>query len=149
MEETKNIMKKTSIPSTLLPIGVILMVFGIITLTINNQNNNYIEIESIVTKIELLEEAHYDIDNHYIDAKYTVYVKYKVKNIEYIEGIRGLNKHKKGDKIKIYYNPEEPSQITTQEKNILFPIVVIIGGFVLFVVGIISAVISYKKIKSI
>ncbi len=128
-----------------IPAGILLLVFGIATLVIMNKNKNYIKTEAIVTKADLEEEEHYEGDDHY-DATYRVYVKYTVDGTVYEEELGILSGYKVGDKVTIYYNPENPRQIS-EKVTILVPIIFIIGGVVSLVAGVISAVGTYNKNK--
>ena len=129
-----------------IPLGIILIVFGVIMFMINKENQNYIEIEAVVSKTELAEEAHYDNDNNYVEATYIVYVKYTVDGKEYDEELGELSGYKKDQKVTIYYNPQDPSKIT-QTKSLILPIVFVVAGVVSLVGGIISGLNAIKRVK--
>ena len=129
-----------------IPLGIILIVFGVIMFMINKENQNYIEIEAAVSKTELAEEAHYDNDNNYVEATYIVYVKYTVDGKEYDEELGELSGYKKDQKVTIYYNPQDPSKIT-QTKSLILPIVFVVAGVVSLVGGIISGLNAIKRVK--
>lgn len=129
-----------------IPLGIILIVFGIVMFIINNNNRNYIKIEAIVSKTELVEDAHYDANDTYVEATYNVYVKYTVDGKEYNEELGEFSNYKENDKITIYYNPDDPKQIT-QTKSIILPIVFIVGGCISLVGGIISAINAIKRVN--
>lgn len=128
----------------LIPLGIILIVFSIFLFISNEQNKNYIPIEAIVSKTELYEEAYTDVDGNYVEATYTIYVKYTVNERKYDVKLGEFSGYKKGDKIKIAYNPENPEEIT-QQTGIILPIVMLIGGIVALIGGI---VIFLKTIKN-
>ena len=134
----------------LIPLGIILMVFGAFMFIINNKNQNYIKVEAVVSKTELVEEEHTNIDGNTVEATYRVYVKYNVDGTEYEEELGELSgKYEIGKKINIYYNPKDPSQIT-QTISLVLPIVIIVGGLAALIGGIISglnAVKRYNKMK--
>ncbi len=50
-----------------------------------------------------------------------------------------MSKDKVGDKLKIYYNPHNPSNVT-QTKSLVLPIVMIACGIVFLIGGILSGV---------
>lgn len=127
-----------------IPLGIILIAFGICMFIINTNNKNYIKIEAVVSKIELIEESHYDANDTYVEATYNVYVKYNVDGKEYNEELGEFSTYKENDRITIYYNPDDPSQIT-QTKSLILPIAFIIGGCVSLVGGIISAANAIKR----
>ena len=129
-----------------IPIGLILIIFGIVVFIINNKNQNYIQVDAVVSKTELVEEAHTDEEGNTVDATYKVYVKYTVNDTEYEEELGEISGYKENDKITIYYNPDNPKQIT-QTKSYILPIIIIIGGCVSLVGGIISAKNAINRAK--
>ena len=129
-----------------IPVGIVLIIFGIASFIINSNNSNYIKVDAIVSKIELAQEAHLDENDNHVDATYNVYVKYTVDGKEYDTELGEFSNYKKGDKITIYYNPDDPSKIT-QTKSLILPIVITIGGIASLTFGIISGVNAIKKIK--
>ena len=131
----------------LIPVGITLIVFGIIMFVINSKNQNYIQIEAVVSNVSVSQEAYTDVDGNYVEATYDVSVKYTVDGKEYEEVLNGLSKYNVGEKMKIYYNPANPSQIT-QTKSMVLPIIIIVGGIASLVGGIVSAVTTAKKHKA-
>lgn len=129
-----------------IPAGMILIVFGVFMFIINTKNSDYIKTESVVSKVELAQEAYVDADGNHVEATYDISVKYTVDGKEYEAELNGLSERKTGDRITIYYNPSDPSQIT-QTKSLLLPIAIILGGIVAFVSGIISGIKSIKRYK--
>ena len=113
---------------------------------INTKNSDYIKTESVVSKVEVAQEAYVDADGNHVEATYDISVKYTVDGKEYEAELNGLSERKTGDRITIYYNPSDPSQIT-QTKSLLLPIAIILGGIVAFVSGIISGIKSIKRYK--
>ena len=131
-----------------IPLGVILIIFGIAMFVINSRNQNYVETESIVTTVEVEQEAYTDEEGNQVDATYNVGVKYTVDGKEYTGELSGQSKHNAGDKIKIYYNPDNPSEIT-QTKSMILPVVIVVAGVAALVGGIISASKSIKEHKEL
>ena len=68
-----------------IPFGIVLIVFGVIMFMINKENQNYIKIEAVVSKTELVEESYIDENGDTVEATYKVYVKYTVDGKEYDE----------------------------------------------------------------
>ena len=58
----------------LVPAGILLTIFGIVMFIINSQNQNYIKVEGVVSKTELVEKEHLDEDGNNVPATYKVYV---------------------------------------------------------------------------
>jgi len=148
MNKIANIFRESTIASFFIPFGIILIVFGVITFIISTNNKDYIETEASVYKVTLYEEAYTDVDGNYVDATYDITIKYTVDGREYTGEFSGLPKYNIGDKMKIYYNPEDPSQIT-QTKSIILPIAIILAGIASLVGGIISSTNTIKKYKKL
>ena len=129
-----------------MPLGIILIVFGVIIFGINKENQNYIKTNAIVSRMDLVRESYIDENHNEVEATYNVYVKYNVDGKEYEEELGELSGYKENQEITIYYNPDDPVKIT-QTKSLVLPIVMILFGFVSFVGGIISGLNAIKKIK--
>ena len=146
MNKMATFFRESMVARFLIPAGIALLAFGIVTLIIDIKNQNYIEVDAVVSKADLYEEAHTDADGTTVDATYTVYVKYTVDGKEYETELGVLSGYKKDQKIKIYYNPKNPKEIT-QTISLVLPIVMIVGGAAAIVGGVISGVNSIKKYK--
>ena len=129
-----------------IPLGLILIIFAVAMFVINTRNQNYIKIEATVSNVELYQESYTDIDGNHVEATYTVKVKYNVDGKEYEATLDDVFKYNIGDKITIYYNPNNPNEIT-QTKSLIVPIVLISGGIASLAGGIISAVNAVKRHK--
>lgn len=129
-----------------IPAGLILIAFGIAVFIINTKNSDYIKAESIVSKVQLAQEAYLDTDGNLVEATYDITVKYTVDGKEYEAELSGLSKREVGDKMTIYYNPSDPSQIT-QTKSLILPIAIILSGIASLIGGIISAINAMKRHK--
>ena len=129
-----------------IPLGIILIVIGVIIFGINKENQNYIKTNAIVSRMDLVRESYIDENHNEVEATYNVYVKYSVDGKEYEEELGELSGYKENQEITIYYNPDDPVKIT-QTKSLVLPIVMILFGFVSFVGGIISGLNAIKKIK--
>ena len=129
-----------------MPLGIILIVIGVIIFGINKENQNYIKTNAIVSRMDLVRESYIDENHNVVEATYNVYVKYNVDGKEYEEELGELSGYKENQEITIYYNPDDPVKIT-QTKSLVLPIVMILFGFISFVGGIISGLNAIKRIK--
>ncbi len=139
-------MRESSVARFFIPAGLLLIIVGVVIFFINVNNQNYVNVESTVSNVQLAEEAYTDADGNHVDATYNVSIKYTVDGKEYSSVLENVSKYKVGDKIKIYYNPKDPSQIT-QTKSLIIPIVIVVAGIASLIGGIISAVNAVKKHK--
>ena len=149
MNKVVTFFRESSVARFFIPAGLILIIFGVIVFIINTKNSNYVQIEATVSNVQIEEEAYIDNDGNHVEATYSISVKYTVDGKEYEAELGGLSKYNVGDKMKIYYNPSDPSQIT-QTKSLILPIVIIVAGVAALVGGIISginAIKRYKKMK--
>ena len=144
MNNAAAFMRESSTVRIFIPIGMILFIFGFITFITSSKNLNYIKVNSIVSNVEIDEPEHTDEQGNLIESTYLTIVKYSVKNVEYERSIRGISKHKIGDKLTIYYNPDNPNQIT-QTKGLLIPLIIMLGGIVSLGFGIIKVINISKK----
>ena len=131
----------------LIPAGLLLMITGVVIFIITLNNQNYIKVEAIVTNVEETQETTYDDDGTSITTVYNATLRYTVDGKEYTQTLDNVSKCKIGDKMTIYYNPDNPKQIT-QSKNIIIPIAIIVGGVAFLTGGIISAVKAVKRNKN-
>lgn len=146
MNKVFTFMRESSIARFFIPFGLILIIFGAIMFVINNQNQDYIKMESIVSNVELIQDEYTDNDGNQVEATYDVTIKYTVDGKEYESTLENVSKYNVGDKIVIYYNPKNPSQIT-QTKSLVLPIIIIFGGIAALTGGIVSTVIAVEKHK--
>ena len=144
MNKMFTFMRESGPARALIPIGLFLTIFGVIVLVISIKNSNYVQVESVVSNVKLVQNTVTDSDGTHVEDSYDVTVKYFVEGVEYEGELSGLSKYNIGDKMKIYYNPENPIEIT-QTKSLILPIVIIIGGLGAFVGGIITAINAIKK----
>ena len=149
MDKIATFFRESSIAKFLIPLGLMLFIFGIVIFIINTGNKDYVEVESVVSNVVLTQEAYTDVDGTFVEASYDVSVKYTVDGNEYESVLSGLSKYNIGDKMTIYYNPENPNQIT-QTKSLILPIIMIIAGIIAFVAGIVCGAhaVKVKEVKS-
>ena len=144
MNKLFTFMRESSTARFFIPFGLILIIFGIIVFNINSKNQNYLKVDAIVSSVELTQEAYDDTDGNRVEALYSASIKYTVDGKEYNETLDNVSKYDVGDKVTIYYNPDDPSQIT-QTKSMILPIVMIVGGIAALTGGIISIVNVVKR----
>ena len=140
------ILRESRLARFLIPAGLILIVCGIVFFTVSKKNQDYVQTESTVTKVELEEEAHTDGSGNRVEATYVLSVKYAVNGKDYEAELSGMSGGKVGEKMTIYYNPADPSQIT-QTKSLIIPLIMIAAGAAGLAGGIVSAVNTVKKFK--
>lgn len=144
MNKIATILRESYVARFLIPAGIILIVCGILFLRATIQSRDYVKTESTVTKVELEQEAYTDANGNHVEATYKVNVKYTVGGKEYEGELGGLSEQKTGEKMTIYYNPADPSQIT-QTKSPVIPIIMLAGGVAAIVGGIISGINAVKR----
>ena len=147
MNKIATIIRESGTARFLIPAGIMLVVFGIIFFSASKRNKDYIQTESSVAAIELEEAEHTDGKGNRTEATYTLTVKYVVNGREYEAELPGMSKYEPGEKIRIYYNPLDPGQIT-QTKSLIIPLGIIAAGIAAIVGGIISGVNAIRKYKS-
>ena len=138
MNKLFTIMRESQVARFLIPSGLLIIIFGIIVFFISLNNQNYLKTEATVTNVEVTQEVRTDADGSYIDDIYNVTVTYSVNDRDYTGTLDNVGIHKTGDKMTIYYNPEDPSQIT-QTKSLIFPIIIIVAGIAALIGGIVSS----------
>lgn len=147
MNKIATFFRESIIARFFIPVGIVLIVFGVIMFMINKENQNYIKTEATVTDVREEQETSTDADGSTSTTTiYNVTVNYTVDGKEYTGDLDNVSKQKVGDKMDIYYNPEDPSQIT-QTKSLIFPIVIIVAGIASLTGGIISGLNAIKKVK--
>ena len=146
MNKFAAILRESRLARFLIPAGIILIVCGIIFFGAMRKNQDYVKTESTVTKVEVDQEAHTDADGNPVEATYKVSVKYTVGGKEYESELGGVSKFKEGDKMTIYYNPADPSQIT-QTKSLVIPLVMFAAGIAALAGGIVSIINAVKKMN--
>ena len=133
MNKIAFILRESQTARFFIPAGLMIIIFSVIFFNASVQNKNYIKTESTVTNVVMDEEAHTDA----VDGK------------EYEADLSGLSEYKEGDRMTIYYNPDDPSLIT-QTKSLIIPLIMAAAGIAAFIFGIISgmgALKRYNKLK--
>ena len=133
-----------------LPIGIFLIIFSVFMLISDERSKGFIETEAVITSSILVKEETFDVDGNREPAEYMVSVKYTVEGKEYETEFGIMMDKSVGNKIKIVYNPNDPTDIASPASPIL-NIVLLVIGVITFVWGIISIINSIKqnKVKSL
>lgn len=139
--------RETSVGRTLIPMGIIFIVFGIIMMNFTRNADNFIRTDAVVTKAELVPEVHSGEDAEPAE-QYDVYIKYTVKGKEYETYLGEMTGYKVGDKVKISYNPEDPEQIIQAGSNVITSLIFVAAGLLALAGGIISLIKAAQKRRS-
>lgn len=144
MNKIAYFMRESGLARFLIPLGAFLLVFGIVFLVISVHNQDYVKTEATVIRSELEEEAHIDENDNEVEATYVLTIEYTVGGEKYISELSGMGEYAQGDKIDIYYDPDDPGSIT-QTKSLIIPIAIIAAGIAALIGGIASGVNAIKK----
>ena len=139
MNRFAKFMRDYSVTAFLIPLSIVLIVFGVFYIGFYNKTKNYPTTEAVVTKTVLYEEEYNDGDTYH-DATYTVYIEYTVDGKTYNEEYGVFSGMKKGDKVSVSYNPKKPSEVSQPASKIW-----LIGFFVLGIVALIGGILSFIK----
>lgn len=125
------------------PLGIILIVVGIILLCLNT--GSY---EQTVGKVTAVTEGAYDSEQE--QQQYNVSVSYTVDGKEYKGVFENLtSSFKAGDEIPVYYNPENPERITNAKIGGFIPPIVIGVGVLAIAFGLYRTIKAFKKSKAL
>ena len=139
MNKIITIIRESALARFLIPAGVILIVFGVVFFGASKRNQHYEKTEAQVTSVVLEEAASTDANGNRTEATYLLGIQYTVDGKAYENDLSGMSKSEVGDKITIYYDPADPSNIT-QTKSLIIPLIIIAAGIAAVVGGIVSAV---------
>ena len=129
-------MRNTGPARFFVPLGIALIVFGILMFVFNN--DSYLETVGTVT--EVVETLNAE-NNKVYDVSVSFTVDGKKYDCTFTEQTK---EYKAGDDIKVYYDPEDPTKTSPSKTGILPP--VLIGlGVVALVAGVLMTVKAYKK----
>ncbi|MBQ3704114.1 MAG: DUF3592 domain-containing protein [Oscillospiraceae bacterium] len=123
------------------PLGIILIVFGIILLSF--KTDSYLETVGKVTEV-------YETRNAENSQVYDVTFTFNVDGKEYTGVFDELTEeYKVGDDIKVFYNPEDPTQTTNSKLGGIIAPVMIGLGAVALVFGVFKTVKAFQKSKEL
>ena len=140
------ILQESRLARFLIPAGLVLTVFGVFFVISSKKNQDFIQTEATVTKVELEQAAYTDGSGNRVEATYLVSVKYTADGREYESELGGQPELKVGEKMEIFYNPTDPVMIT-QSKSLIVPLIMIAVGAAALAGGIVSAVNAVKRVK--
>ena len=133
-------MRNTGPARFFIPVGIILIVFGIIMMSF--KTDDYLEtvgkVASVVENVNTDEQKEYDVSFTYtVDGK------------QYTGTFGGQSKKSEvGDEIKVFYNPENPEQ-TADSKMGALPLILIGVGALALVFGVFQTVKAFRKSKEL
>ena len=129
-------MRNTGPARFFVPLGIALIVFGILMLVFNN--DSYLEtVGKVKEVVETLNSENAKV--------YDITFKFTVDGTEYEDTFDEQPKeYKVGDDIKVYYDPEDPTRTSSSKTGILPPILIGLGALAL-VAGVLMTVKAYKK----
>ena len=139
MNKIITIIRESALARFLIPAGIILIVFGVVFFGASKRNQHYKQTSAQVTSVTLEEAASTDVNGNRTEATYTLGIRYTVDGKEYENDLSGMSKREAGDRIVIYYDPDDPNMIT-QTKSLSIPLVIIAAGIGAVVAGIVSGV---------
>ncbi len=149
MNKVFTFLRESSTARFLVPMGLVLIIFGAFLFVVNKNNQDYVETKATVVNVIQTSEAYVDVNGDQVDATYSATIKYTVNQQEYTNTLDNVSKYEVGSKITIYYNPKNPNEIT-QVKSLILPIAIILAGIAALTGGIVSgvnAVKRYQKMK--
>ncbi len=135
------IMRNSGPARFFIPIGVILIIFGVFFLGHNTAN--YVETTGVIVGVV---ELPYDSD---LGVQYDVTVQYYANGKEYT-GIFTLNEnHNLGDNIPVFYDAEKPENITDGRYSPIVPPAMMAAGVLAIAFGAFKTVKAFKKSKEL
>ena len=146
MKKFIQLMQMTTFGRFLLPAGVILLIFGIVSFGSVKDARNFIETQAVISKTELYQEAYTEKGERH-EAEYNVFVKYTVDGKEYESELGILSGVKEGDSMKVYYNPADPGEVVQMRNQAVIPYVALGVGAVALIGGVLSIVKALQKMK--
>ena len=149
MNKVFTFLRESSTARFLVPMGLVLIIFGAFLFVVNKNNQDYVETKATVVNVIQTSEAYVDVNGDQVDATYSATIKYTVNQQEYTNTLDNVSKYEVGSEITIYYNPKNPNEIT-QVKSLILSIAIILAGIAALTGGIVSgvnAVKRYQKMK--
>ncbi len=136
-------MRNTGPARFLVPVGIILIVAGILFSFFNTKD--YKQAEGIVSDV-------IPTTNDDGQKEYTVIFDFDTEDGRHMENQQFANlskEYKIGDKIKVFYDPKDPAKITNSKTGAWLPILFIVLGAVATAAGIYLTVKAFKKSKQL
>ena len=147
MNRIITIIRESATARFLIPVGVILIVFGVLFFGASKRDQGYKETKAQVTAAVLEEAASTDATGNRAEATYLLSLRYTVDGKAYEADLSGMSRREVGDSVTIYYDPADPSRIT-QIKSLIMPLVIIAVGIGACVAGIVSGVNAIRRYQN-
>ena len=135
------IMRNTGPARFFVPVGIILIVFGIFMLGFNT--DEYVETTGKITAVTACPRDEDENQQYDVDFTYTVDGKKYENTFAYLEGSYNV-----GDDIKVYYDPKDPQKVTNSRMDFLAPIIIAVGAAAV-VFGVYKTVNAFKKSREL
>ena len=137
-------MRNTGPARFLIPLGLVLVIFGIILLGF--KTDNYVETVGKVTAVE----QYIDQTGEETQTLYNVDFDYTVDGVKYSGSFDGMgNAYNVGDDIKVFYDPDDPQSTTNTKSAKLIGVIAIALGAAAMVGGVLTAVKAFSKSKAL
>ena len=136
-------MRNTGPARFFIPVGLILIVFGVILMGF--KTDNYAQ-----TTGKIVSVTEGTFDNEQNEQLYDVKITFTADGKEYDATYSDMNgKYKEGDDITIYYDPANPSKTSISKMSAFIPPVVIGVGALALIFGVYKTVKAFKKSREL
>ncbi|MBQ6035813.1 MAG: DUF3592 domain-containing protein [Lachnospiraceae bacterium] len=133
-------MRNTGLLRFLLPLGIIMIVFGFIAGGLKPAK--YELTKGTVTSVR----EYTDVEDNETKTRYEAEFNYTVDGKQYTNSFEGLSeKPNVGDEIKVYYRPEDPQQVSNTSIGGFLGTIMLGLGAIVIVLAILSGVKAFKK----
>lgn len=140
MEKLVRLMKDTGPARFLVPVGLVLIIFGCIMFGMKSDNF----VEGVATITSVTE------DFTGSEKEYDIGISYTVDGKQYNGVFDNLSgEFKTGSQISVWYDPEDPQRITNAKTPAFVPPVMIAAGVLAVIFGILQTVKAMKKSKEL
>lgn len=130
-----------------LPLGIMLIVFGILIIAPIQRIKNFPKTQGTVSRLELEQEGYSDRDGYH-EPTYRVFVKYMVEGREYESEYGVFSGYEVGKSVSVAYNPADPTDIA-QPNGMLVPILMIAAGVAALAGSVINIINTTKKRRAL
>ena len=134
-------MRNTGPARFLVPLGILLIIVGVLLTAFKSDNYQ----ETVGTVTTVTEDVNAENEKIY-DISFT----YKVDGKEYTGTFANMpESQKKGDEVKVFYNPENPEQVSDSKTPGFIGLIVIAVGVLALVGGVLLTVKAFRKSKEL
>lgn len=136
------IMRNTGPARFFVPVGIILIVIGIILIGL--KTDNYAETTGKITSV-------IEVPSEEGEAQcYDVGLKFTVDGKEYTTTFNGISgSFKTGEDIKVFYDPADPNKTANSKMGSFIPVVLIAVGVIALAFGVYKTVAAFRKSKEL